>query len=332
MKKVLFVVSIGLFLVLISSVRADCVVPTDGMVIDEFTWFCSGTYYLPNGITITNPYNVYYHPFLDCNGATLIGNNIPLKGGISVIIPYVNIINCTIKNYDQCIRMGNTGNLRLVDNTFYNCSLAFFNSDNNIIFNNNFVNSSLELATSNNNLVIKNIFYESSIFVGPMGIGDTSFPSSFNNRIYNNTFIGKSNPYGSNIIISILHPYSFYNEFCVNDIGNTYLDGATGPTCEDLPINKRVSLLELTVNNIWNKILDIINDFKLLDERVDALEGVTTTTTTTISSTTTIGSTSTTTTTTTIISVCKGKTYSTCISLSNCKWVGDLRTGHCESK
>jgi hypothetical protein len=52
---------------------------------------------------------------------------------------------------------------------------------------------------------------------------------------------------------------------------------------------------------------------------------------TTTTTTTTIQSTSTTISTTTIIG-CSGKNFSTCNSLSNCKWVGDLRTGHCASK
>jgi hypothetical protein len=53
----------------------------------------------------------------------------------------------------------------------------------------------------------------------------------------------------------------------------------------------------------------------------------TTTTSTTTSSTTTIKKT-----TTTTISGCSGKSYSKCVSLSNCKWIGGLWTGYCTSK
>jgi hypothetical protein len=49
--------------------------------------------------------------------------------------------------------------------------------------------------------------------------------------------------------------------------------------------------------------------------------------TSTTTSTTTIKKT-----TTTTISGCSDKSYSKCVSLSNCKWVGDLRTGYCKSK
>ena len=61
-------------------------------------------------------------------------------------------------------------------------------------------------------------------------------------------------------------------------------------------------------------------------------------TTTTTTTTTTIKKTSTTTTTTikktttTTISECSGKSYSKCVSLSNCKWVSVLWMGYCTSK
>lgn len=87
--------------------------------------------------------------------------------------------------------------------------------------------------------------------------------------------------------------------------------------------------LNTTVTNILTSITSILNTLTNHETRIFSLEHPESTTTTT-STSTTIKSTSTTTTTT--ISVCKGKTYSTCISLPNCKWVGDLRTGHCESK
>lgn len=328
MRKVLFLLSLGLFLVLISSVRADCVVPTDFM---EFSGYrnilCKGTYYLPHGLNIASDDTI-----VDCKGSVLVGDSSLNEIGFSTYnYNYVTIKNCEFRNYTFGINPGGNNN-HFIGNKFININLGIVlhHNSGNIIIDNYFednIYSGIELTSSDDNLISDNYFNNSKLIFTQQAFGwpepDRNVTTSFipvNNKVYNNTFFVEGMYFLTHYELCLKCNFYMenYNEFCVNGIGNTYLDGATGPTCEDLPINKRVSLLELTVNNIWNKVLDLINDLKLLDERVDALEGVTTTTTTTK--------------TTSSISGCSNKNYSACHLLTNCKWVGDMRIGHCESK
>ena len=67
-----FLILFFLFLISINLVSAvECgSIPTDGCVVTVNTTFNSGTYNLPNGISIGNN-NI----ILNCNGAKLYGNN-----------------------------------------------------------------------------------------------------------------------------------------------------------------------------------------------------------------------------------------------------------------
>lgn len=80
-----------------------CVRPTDGMIIKKSTTFCRGTYNLPKGIQIhvsskTPPI------ILDCNGATIKGDNILafLNGSINHSVYWLNHsrIGIHVKNMD----------------------------------------------------------------------------------------------------------------------------------------------------------------------------------------------------------------------------------------
>lgn len=110
MKKQIIIFSL-FFILSLSFVLADCVVPTDGMRITTSTVLCPDTYNLPNGIELFGDYIV-----LDCNNSILNGTrNINSYGVLLNQSSEVQdiygqqVINCNIKNYDYSIYVRPTG-------------------------------------------------------------------------------------------------------------------------------------------------------------------------------------------------------------------------------
>lgn len=110
MRKVLLF--LGALIILSSFVSAECVVPTEGMVITEDTVFCEGEYELSNGIEIDAD-NIT----LDCNGAILIGNKTPWNVGIEArLVDELVIQNCFVRNYTMGIDFEYSNNDFLFNN------------------------------------------------------------------------------------------------------------------------------------------------------------------------------------------------------------------------
>lgn len=317
MKRVLFgAVFLVACLSMSSLVFAQCVVPTDGMIINSETVLCNGFYNIPNGLTIGSDRII-----LNCNGATLNDNTFDINHAGIRIFDKQNVVieNCTLKNFERGIDIEKSSFVNVFNNTLWNSSILFFTSYNNVIKDNILSGigppSELLLNGAIGNTIINNIFTNHEIVFWQGGHCqdyscslEISYPTPINNKIYNNTF----HIYGIYIVPQINENY---NDFCVNGIGNTYLNGATGPTCLTTEnLEPRVSALESwritidtwkttidswkstidsTITNIWNELTNH-------ETRISALEGVTTTTTTSTTSTTIPSTTTTTSTTTTI--------------------------------
>jgi len=81
----------------------DCVVPVVGMVIQQNVVFCTGTYALPQGISVEQDGIT-----VDCNYAVLQGEG---KGaGITLDSNYVTVKDCTFKGYQEGVADHGRGN------------------------------------------------------------------------------------------------------------------------------------------------------------------------------------------------------------------------------
>ena len=113
------------FVLSLSSVYADCIVPTDGMIIGHDTTLCYGVYDLPGNLTGQPAIRISTGDItLDCNDATLNGGiygmGIVMMGGYSNVI----IKNCNLNGYYRAIYA--TGN----NNIIFNNSILGLPSDN----------------------------------------------------------------------------------------------------------------------------------------------------------------------------------------------------------
>ncbi len=187
---------LGLLIVLSMSVSAvECVVPTDGMVITEDTVFCSGEYYLPNGIELQGE-----GISLDCNGSILTGLYYENFGnvGIDQIWRHDSVFACTVKNYTWGMRIiGGEGNIvqgnNLIDNGQW--GLMIINSDNNYVIGNNISDNNL-LSTNDGilldgdyNLIQSNIISgHDTQGVHSSALNGIRLDGNYNMIIYNEIF------------------------------------------------------------------------------------------------------------------------------------------------
>lgn len=137
-----------------------CVVPTDSMVITKDTILCSGTYNLPNGITI------------GANNITLECNNTVLRSqysGIGIGIYGKNntkIENCDITNYSAAIHMKSSSNNTIENNKIYlnkNRGISMESDSNNNLISNNWINKSRDgvyVYKSSYNLITHNNIFD----------------------------------------------------------------------------------------------------------------------------------------------------------------------------
>lgn len=269
---------------------SGCVVPTDEMVITSDTHFCYGTYNLPHGVILKNE-NYQNHLMLDCYGSTLVGNNLEGFGGIilrgyndsnpwSIGSNFI-INNCSFTEYTVDIWMGAEHSVLQNDN--FNDYVFISYGDNNIVKDNIFKKDLILDSSSNYNTIVNNYFLGNLNFQkSGFGMGDNFIfwpGNSISNFVYNNIFNGTTGILGWDLE---------ENFFCVNEIGNTYLNGTTGPACpEDL--EQRVSTLETWMNNTKDAICYIFNHLSIGNPFWECQGGTTTTTTTSTTTTTIAG-------------------------------------------
>lgn len=277
-----------------------CIEPTDGMLINESTVFCGDAYSIPAGIII-NADNI----FLDCNGSTLIGDR--TSNGIELNYKDgVNIEDCNIENYYYGVTLSYSHKNNLVNNNIYDgtSGIILVFSDNNVLRHNVISNgdsdhANLYILSSDDNFVADNEFLPPNWGVSLGAETEHEDFRSVDNKIFNNTIHGYGIVGGED--------FSLHNIFCVNGLGNNYIEGATGPTCGELPIYARLSIVEALMSLIQTSLFEmnvtvtnILSTISEFESRISELEagtgttGSTTTTTIPSSNTTTIPSTTTT--------------------------------------
>lgn len=95
-----------------------CTTPTDDMVFNSNTTFCTGTYNLPSGVSI-----IANGVTLDCNNSLLVGNQSmngfdPVQAISALIVSGATIMNCNITNYTRGMVLAGSSN-SVVDNEIY---------------------------------------------------------------------------------------------------------------------------------------------------------------------------------------------------------------------
>ena len=132
-----------MFFALLKAVAAPCITPTDDLYINESSTLCYGTYYLNDtnndGTIIINADNVA----LDCNGTSIVGNFLfPTFTGRGIYAREkinISISNCNIYNYTSGIRVEDSNNVSITNNTLNSNFLGILldTHDFNILIANN---------------------------------------------------------------------------------------------------------------------------------------------------------------------------------------------------
>lgn len=104
------VAAVAIVLALAAPARAGEVIPTDGMVITEDTTFVTGTYELPNGVSIGAS-----GVTLDMNRAELVGTKFQNYGVTSLGHDNVDIRNGIVRGYYYGIRVESGVGIRILD-------------------------------------------------------------------------------------------------------------------------------------------------------------------------------------------------------------------------
>jgi parallel beta-helix repeat protein len=266
MKKLLLGLVLAIACLSMSSIGfAACVVPTDGMTITQFNVneqpnkvkICNILYGLNNGIYIGSDNLV-----IDCDhgGLTGIGNAV----GIDINSHSgITIQNCEILNYLTGIALLYSNHDNIVNNSIGSNKVAIglFNSNNNVIEENQMLapytdSTGVVIENSNNNIIANNNIFTTRTIQFVCGVM-TGYQS---NNPYNNIIFGNAFTEGFvNGCSYQEYDSSIDNIFCYKDIGNTYMYGATGPSCPTTTnLEPRVSALESwkTTIDLWKSSID----------------------------------------------------------------------------
>jgi parallel beta-helix repeat protein len=170
----------------------ECVMPTDGMVIEEDTVFCGGEYELPNGVSIGAD-----DITLDCNGATLVGSYYS-SSGIRADAKGAIIKNCEVTGYINGLYSMTSNNISFRNNKAHDNRYGAFVGSNvySIAFVGNTLHSNrwtgiIVYAKGGSylegNIISSNGYYNPYPGYG-MWLGDDSKHKLRNNIMYNNSY------------------------------------------------------------------------------------------------------------------------------------------------
>lgn len=244
MKKEIFLfLFLTIFLTNLAS--AICIIPTNNMNIISDTTFCTGTYLFPQGVSVISSDTT-----LDCNSSIMRSPG----GGFAISFPAnlnnLTIKNCHLDNYNIGISTILLENSTILNNTITNSTgfgILLHRANNNLLAQNKLTENEIGIITIDSNFnTIRNNEIINSVGIGALANGITCIQSDFNN-ITENSFTNNMNDnlllldlgsecndnnvwfndfFGTNALDPGLN-----NNFCVNEIGNSYFDGATGPSC-----------------------------------------------------------------------------------------------------
>jgi hypothetical protein len=258
------------------------------MSITSSVIFCGGTYNV-------NYIHVHGTNFIiDCNNAILIGdgNSGAFEiDGLNYVTNHIDIRNCNLENYGYPITISGANSVNIENVTINKARQGIslpLTDDSSII--NSRINTEvigIVLSSADRNFIVGNVinnthqagFWKAITFeltYNPLkGLNDNR---PVGNIIYNNTFYHTGIGCRSGEDWSY---YSNYNIFCMNGIGNNYLDGATGPTCPSLStqehnhderyytktetdntvteLNNRITTVETSITGMLNRITQLEN-------------------------------------------------------------------------
>jgi len=166
---------------------AECVVPTNNMLINESIQLCTDIYNLTNGVRIADS-----DVSLDCNGATLNGSHAEDTIGVfAQEVGDIKIFNCKISGYRSAIYFTRVESSMVYDNYLSRNAYGLYlfetitsKFNENEIFNNFYDGIALNLATDN-------VLTKNSVYGNEHGI--YSYTNSTDNQyrdnvVWNNTF------------------------------------------------------------------------------------------------------------------------------------------------
>jgi parallel beta-helix repeat protein len=235
-----------------------CIIPEDEMIFEEDSFICPGTYELPSGIVVGSN-NVV----LDCQGAKFIGS---WKEGTGIKVYYsdeVLIKNCKVENYASGIELDHSKEVDVHSNFLKHNNYGFYINDNDGEYTNNKIYKN-EISSNNYGGVIKRSSRNSVAYNdfsnNSYGLEIKSTASSQHsdeNVVYENVFADNeissvflsgysndNNVWGNEMWAVGISYTNTNNEYCEEGVGNDYYDGASGPSCECMPL-----LDDLTINS-----------------------------------------------------------------------------------
>ncbi len=173
-----------------------CVIPTDGMEINESTTFCPGIYKLKKGVEIKKE-NIE----LDCDGATLNGliRQINQQGKVQYIVGIsgikwngindITVKNCNLEFYGYGILSDNSMNNKIHDNSLSVTGVGVQLSGNAFteVHNNRMLSNSngAQIYSGNANIIRENFMFYNTIGVY---VGRSTNNNIHDNEIYYSRF------------------------------------------------------------------------------------------------------------------------------------------------
>jgi len=271
---------LSLFIILIimsTAVFADCIIPTDSLIISNDTTFCPGSFSLAEGMIVNND-NI----IIECNNTMITGKD---EGyGLLINKRKGNIIRkCIIQGFQMGIALQSSNQNQIVGNIILENEIGIFisASNGNKIFSNIILNNSkngITLSDSKENTITGN-----AINLSEYGL---YMISSFSNNISENHISSFSLGFYINQQNSDNYIYDNWiynvgfaahmmsdkeNNYCLNDIGNIYLKGAIGPPCKAESIIENMTEIageNVTINQT-TAIIELINDSIVPKEKIN---------------------------------------------------------------
>jgi parallel beta-helix repeat protein len=245
----------------------SCIPLLNNLIVSSNETFCVRSYSLPLGISIGANSIV-----LDCNGIELIGTG-PGNYGYGITINNYNnvmIKKCNLKNYQYGIGLyGSYNDITLNNLTangygIYSSGASYNKIENNVLSDNSYgiyasnsdYNTLIENTITNNSYGIYlywptssdyNNVKQNNLTNNYYGIylGYGSYNNITQNTIKNSTYYGiyvdpssgHNNIWDNDIYDKgIFYISTNWNKYCIDGIGNRYLDGFDGPTCSCIPL------------------------------------------------------------------------------------------------
>jgi parallel beta-helix repeat protein len=227
----------------------DCVVPYNGMIINESVKFCPAEYTLAGSIQVVSNDTI-----VDCDGARLIGSDKSDYNIVGILVKNyttefnnISIINCDFENFNTAIRFNKVYNSLILNNNFYNninAVYSYYSANNSFISN--------EFDSGNYKAFYYTVSYDSLFFNNTFSNAIFHLDSGRRNNISNNVF---RNSDSFSLLVVSNNNYIQNNDFINNNIGLeiSYSPGRRG---YDYPSRHNVVQNNNFYNNSYGFVID----------------------------------------------------------------------------